>query len=156
MEDRETKYYEDKLIGLGEVRKGKAWLKQRKAEMLEVITESPEYKALLEEIELYEKDEFILEAQLRAAALADYIETGSKKPFPGIGIRVYQKLEISDQEAATDYIADKLPAAMKVDWKQAEKLVKAGVSIPGTELVENPKATLPKEITITRKENPNG
>jgi hypothetical protein len=149
MDENTTEYLKDKLVGLAHVRNGLEWLKKRQGEMLAVITESDEYKALQEEIDLYIGDKEILEGQIKDAALAEYISSGEKRPHPLVGIRVYKKFQLINEAEAIEYVVSQMPAALKVDWKQVEKLAKAGLDVPGTALRDEPKATLPKEINIT-------
>lgn len=62
-----------------------------------------------------------LEAAVKAETIAAYEATGSKKPAPGCGIRVYQgKLRIIDTDAALGWAKVAMPIAVResVDERQ--------------------------------------
>ncbi len=66
-----------------------------------------------------------LEGQVRELAVAAYHETGSKKPAPGVGIRLMTRLEYDPQEALFYALEHQLVSMLKLNAKVFEKAAPA-------------------------------
>ena len=85
------------------------------------------------------------EKKLRELTLAAYQATGSKKPAPGVGIRIVKSIEYDPAEARK-WAASK-GACLTLDTKAFEAVVLKSVfdDAPG-KVVEHPQATIAKEL----------
>jgi hypothetical protein len=80
--------------------------------------------------------------------LQAYLDTGNKKPAPGVGIRVYQKVQY-DEDNAFEWCKVHLNTALKIDKRKLEKHLKAirGTAPPEwVEYFEEPKPTISSDL----------
>jgi hypothetical protein len=96
------------------------------------------------------------EERLRDAALADYEETGSKAPGPGLGIRVVTDVVYEVAQALT--WAKEHGLALRLDNKQFETLAKADpLSVAEVAvLAEHPQATIATNLDAALQEAKEG
>ena len=82
-----------------------------------------------------------LEDAVRADALAAYQATGKRKPFPGVEVKLYGKVEYAADLALAWAIEHKI--ALALDKKPFERIVKdMPVKPPGVTVTEEPRATI--------------
>lgn len=84
------------------------------------------------------------EAQLRALILAEYEKTGSKKPAPGLGVRVVTKIQYDATSAFT--WAMKHGLALKLDIGAFEKLARS-TEMPFVTTTQEATATISPDLT---------
>ncbi|KKN15548.1 hypothetical protein LCGC14_0984930 [marine sediment metagenome] len=110
-----------------ELREDVAGLRQVKKDSYEQWLADSAQKFL---IELGQKEEDLTKAEeaLREAALAQYAVTKDKKPMPGCGIRIQDKLEYDPHEALA--WAYEHQCALALVTKEFEGVVSALVALP--------------------------
>lgn len=121
----------------------------RVAEMLKPIMESPAYIGLAGEIANAKEIIAGLESGLRESAVAAYQDTGDKKYYPGLGIRVSKYYEYSETQAIQWCIDKGFKNLLKLDSKGFEKVAAAaGIHQVGIPIIESEKATatIPTDI----------
>lgn len=85
------------------------------------------------------------EEALREAALTEYAASGSKQPFPGVGIRVREKVVYKPETALM--WANKHHMALLLDTKVFEKLMKDMPLLPSwVSLEEDATATIATDL----------
>ena len=89
-----------------------------------------------------------LEAEIRAAGIQAYRETGNKRPFPGVEIRVYEAVSYEDAEALL--WAQTHQVALSLDRRVFEALARGPVGTQMKFLVksEEPHAQIAKDIGV--------
>jgi hypothetical protein len=122
--------YSELLAKLAAQRLTLATAKELRTVMIQNFEESPTYQAVQTNINNASNQIGVLTEQLHELALSDFRATGSKKPHPGVGIRVSTKL-VYDQGVALDWAKTNLPAALVLDTKTFEAFVKA-TTVPVT------------------------
>ena len=98
-------------------------------------------------IDLGEKEAELAKAEelLREAGLKEYEVTGDKKPFPGVGIRVREKVVYPPEEALL--WANEHHIALVLDTKEFEKMMKdLSVRPSWVSLDEVPTATIATDL----------
>lgn len=98
------------------------------AELIDMLDASraawaAENASVIERLAAVSKERAEAEAALRTAAIAAYQETGTKKPAPGVGIRVVSKLQYSADDALR--WAKEHDIALALDARAFEKVAKA-------------------------------
>lgn len=117
------------------------------------LTETPQFIAHQEaEAHTAEIKELISEVRdkIGELTLQAYQETGEKKPVPGVGIRVYQKVQY-DKENAFEWCRDNFVDALKLDTRKLEKYLKAIKEIAPPEwceYYEEPKPTISSDLSV--------
>jgi len=127
---------EELLKRLADVKYEEEVIASKMKGLLNTILESAEYKTLEELKRVRNAEIQMLDEQIRYEAICYYMETGDKKPIEGVGIRVMTKVNY-DEHKATDWCTTNLPAALTVNKKVFEKIVK-----------EMPEESLPDYISI--------
>jgi hypothetical protein len=123
------------------------------AEQIEYLelTETPQFIAHQEaQARTVEIEEMIAEVREKVndLTLQAYLDTGNKKPAPGVGIRVYQKVQY-DEDNAFEWCKVHLNTALKIDKRKLEKHLKAirGTAPPEwVEYFEEPKPTISSDL----------
>jgi hypothetical protein len=88
-----------------------------------------------------------LEAEVRDAAMADYVETGTPAPFPGVQIKHYTTITYP-LATALDYCKREAPMFLTVDTKAWERAVKAMPVPPSFVGIEKePRATIATDLS---------
>jgi hypothetical protein len=89
-----------------------------------------------------------LDNEIRSAAVLEWEESGNKKPFPGIGIRVTKKFGY-DFDKALEWSKENMPALLTLDVKKFEKVLTvsepAGLSL---NIDYVPIATIAKDLSM--------
>lgn len=85
-----------------------------------------------------------VEANLRAAAIAVYKETGTKSPTPGVGVRVLTKLRY-DADTALRWAEDH-KLALSLDKAAFERQARI-TPLSFVEVVETPQATIATDLS---------
>jgi hypothetical protein len=144
--------YNELLSKLAAQRLALATAKEMRTEMIQNFEESPTYQAIQANINNVAQQVDELSDQLRELAMADYKATGSKKPHPGMGIRVNLKF-VYDPAVALDWAKTELRTALVLDTKAFEAFVKAStVSLPFVEVQQIPSATIATDLSEYLKE----
>jgi hypothetical protein len=144
--------YNELLAKLAAQRLTLATAKEMKGAMVKAFEETPSYQAIQGNIASATNQISDLENELRGLALADYKATGSKKPHPGVGIRVSTKL-VYDPAVALDWAKTNVPAALVLDTKTFEGFVKASTApVTFVSIVETPTATIATDLSEYLKE----
>ena len=85
------------------------------------------------------------EETLRAATLEAYRETGSKKPAPGVGIRIVKDLDYEECQAIEWAVEAGAGNCLKLDKKNFEKAAEA-LALDFVTINSIPQATIAKEL----------
>lgn len=85
------------------------------------------------------------EARLRELTLDAYVNTGSKKPGPGVGIRMVKRVMYEPAEALAWAKAHDL--ALALNAKVFETLAKAGWAVGIVRIVEDAQPTIATDLT---------
>jgi hypothetical protein len=144
--------YTELLAKLAAQRLTLATAKEMKTAMVKTFEETPSFQAIQGNIASAANQIDDLTQQLHELALSDFKATGSKKPHPGVGIRVSTKLAY-DPAVALDWAKTNLPAALVLDTKTFEAFVKA-TTVPVTfvSVTETPSATIATDLSEYLKE----
>jgi hypothetical protein len=144
--------YTELLSKLAAQRLTLATAKEMRTAMEIAFEETPSFQAIRANIIDATQQIDELSEQLRELALADFKATGSKKPHPGVGIRVSTKL-VYDPAVALDWAKTNVPAALVLDTKTFEGFVKASTApVTFVSIVETPTATIATDLSEYLKE----
>jgi hypothetical protein len=144
--------YTELLSKLAAQRLTLATAKEKRLAMEAAFWETPSYQAVQSNIDAANAQIGELTKDLHEMALADYKATGSKKPHPGVGIRVSTKL-VYDPAVALDWAKTNVPAALVLDTKTFEGFVKASTApVTFVSIVEMPTATIATDLSEYLKE----
>lgn len=134
---------EDQIKKVRELRAG---LEAKTQEHHELICEfNQQHKDLIEALCRARNDCAEEEARLRELALEAYRETGSKKPAPGVGIRVVMQLHYDEAEAlawAIESGAESCLSLQKTNFKK----VAEGLKLDFVKIEEVHQATIAREL----------
>lgn len=88
--------------------------------------------------------------QVRAEALAAFQETGNKQPWPGVQIKMYSKIEFSEEEARA-WCFDYAGSLLKLDTRAFQRAAPALPDAPIT-ITKEPRATIASDLSMYQKE----
>lgn len=127
------------------LRRVNTWLKRQHDRALEEFKRSQ--AVLLAEMERNEQALGAAEEAARVAVLAAYKESGKKSPGYGFSVRVRRDVEY-DPELVRSWAFANMPALLKLDEKQFDRAVLAGVAIcPHADILETPQATIATDLS---------
>lgn len=140
----------DELVSaLAEARKKYEFFKAERMMMLEYVTKSDMYL----EVEGFEEDakkhSAQLEEQLRTRAIEQLYKETKEKKFPGVSIRVMQKMKY-DSGVALTWCWDNLKKAVSLNKTEFEKLAKNAEGLDGLNFVERyeePSAAIDSDLS---------
>ena len=134
-----------------------------RAELEAAKKQLAERQATLEQVAIYhavvlakdwirESQEQIAELtdQVRAEALAAFQETGNKQPWPGVQIKMYSKIEFSEEEARA-WCFDYAGSLLKLDTRAFQRAAPALPDAPIT-ITKEPRATIASDLSMYQKE----
>lgn len=120
-------------------------VRKNRIAMLAEVTESAQYKAVLQSEAEATSALNAAEAEIKEQALGVFTATGSKRPHPAVGIRVTTKL-VYDPDVALDWAKTNLLAAVALDGRMFEAFAKKKpLSFVGYN--EVPTVTLASDLT---------
>ena len=143
---------QDKLKELAEANLRLANLKEQRECVEEERQKSPWYaqmQSILEDMALETETVDALRSEINALTIDDYLQTGNKKPAPGVGIRINTSL-LYDSGRAFDYCVANLTEAIVLDKKVFEKYAKGVSEVKPLDFVtieEKPTATIASDLT---------
>jgi hypothetical protein len=144
--------YNELLAKLATQRLMLATAKEMKGAMVKAFEETPSFQEIQANINDATSQIDELTKDLHELALADFKATGSKKPHPGVGIRVSTKL-VYDPAVALDWAKTNVPAALMLDTKTFEGFVKASTApVTFVSIYEVPSATIATDLSAYIKE----
>jgi len=129
----------------------RAEIAQRRAgldELRTAVEATPEwraYNATEEALRSLQDQEGQLYADCREAILAEYAETGNKKPAQGASIRM-RKRYVYDHDETRDWLMRYAPTYLTVDKKRFEKAVPSLAGAPVT-IEQEPRATVARDLS---------
>lgn len=128
------------------------WLasaKENREQMLDRVRKSTEFIELEETIQDIQAKVAELELAITADAMADYLQTGDKKPAPCVSIKMFHVLKY-DPVAALDWCRANLPAALTLDKRFFEthaKAVAATQPVPGVVVAPDPRVQIAADLS---------
>lgn len=132
--------------------RNRRWLAATKEEceqMLDQVRKSTKFVELEEDILDLQSKIGELELAIAADAMADYLQTGDKKPAPCVSIKIFHVLKY-DPVAALDWCRVNLPAALTLDKRFFEthaKAVAATQPVPGVVVALDPRVQIASDLT---------
>lgn len=98
-------------------------------ELLNEVMKSDDYQTLSEDIEKYKN--IVMETETRVKMLAQWLYLASEvKRLPGVTVKEFFPMEVTDPDALRRYCLREYPAAVKIDEKKALQLAKTLWEIP--------------------------
>lgn len=143
---------ENLLIELADKKETLTQLRQQMQSMILGVTESEEYKNILEQERITVETIDELDTKIREGALEYYKLTGDKKPYEGVGIRVMTKITYDD-ESALNWCENWYRDALVIDKKMFDKFVRKlpEESLPIFVSIEyQPTATISADLSYWR------
>lgn len=92
------------------------------SDMINVVLNDKKYLALKEGAEAHLNTMHEVEKEIREGAINEFLVSGNKKPWDGIGIRETTKIDY-DEKLATEWCKHRLPEALTIEKKKFEKFV---------------------------------
>ena len=132
--------------------RNRRWLAATKEEceqMLDQVRKSTKFVELEEDILDLQSKIGELELAIAADAMADYLQTGDKKPAPCVSIKIFHVLKY-DPVAALDWCRVNLPAALTLDKRFFETHAKAVATtqpVPGVVVALDPRVQIASDLT---------
>lgn len=136
---------QEHAVRIDALRRVNTWLKRQHDRALEEFKRSQ--AVLLAEMERNEQALDAAEEAARDAVLTAYKESGQKSPGYGFSVRVRRDVEY-DPELVRSWAFANMPALLKLDEKQFDRAVLAGVAIcPHADILETPQATIATDLS---------
>jgi hypothetical protein len=110
------------------------------------LLDLPEYQAVVDATETKKaamETERLAADAVREAALA----SGERQPHPAVQVKAYEVLDCYDSLAILQHYRHHLPETIKLDTKALAKVVKAGVQVPGAQMLLEHRATIASDLT---------
>ena len=123
--------------------------KAAKEKLLEAVYASPEYQAALSESADANEQMAILETAIHQDGLTAYIQSGDKKPFDGVTVKVFTRLKY-DLVTALDWSRKNRPELLTLDtrlFEQYAKGVAGSVPVPCVEMVTEPRVQIAADLS---------
>ncbi len=138
----------DNLRVLRGLRKDVGLFKAEMAELEEKLAATPAGQALAEKRKIcgaLKEDIYVVETEIKEAAIKAYIDTGKKRPWPGVNIKMFSELLYSGKEVE-NWCREFAPCLLTVNWYIYKKAHATLPGAPGTSQ-EQPRAQIDRDLS---------
>lgn len=138
--------FQKKLDELKDLRKAESFNKDEIDSLLEAVKQSPDYLRAQEILTNTKQAIAALEAEIKSAGVQAYTETGEKKVFPGVNVKVFKAVKIIDEKAMREWTVKNLPDALVPDTEKLKKYAKEIAPVDGIQITEEPRAEIASKL----------